>query len=60
VFVGLLRGDIASARLSTVDNLESAMGQTAVVLALEDLGVPRFGHYGVGPGAQRVLPAPAA
>ena len=57
VFVGLLRGDIASGRLSTVDNLESPMGQTAAVLALEDLGVPRFGHYGVGPGAQRILPA---
>jgi hypothetical protein len=60
VFVGLLRGDVASSRLSTVDNLESPMGQTAAVLALEDLGVPRYGHYGVGPGAQRILPAPAA
>jgi hypothetical protein len=60
VFVGLLRGDVASARLSTVDNLESPMGQTAAVLALEDLGVPRYGHYGVGRGAQRILPAPAA
>lgn len=60
VFVGLLRGDVVSARLSTVDNLESPMGQTAAVLALEDLGVPRFGHYGVGPGAQRILPAPNA
>ena len=57
VFVGLLRGDVASGRLSTVDNLESPMGQTAAVLALEDLGVPRYGHYGVGPGAQRILPA---
>jgi hypothetical protein len=56
VFVGLLRGDILNTRLSTVDNIESPMGQTAAVLALEDLGVPRFGHYGVGPGAQRVLP----
>jgi hypothetical protein len=59
VFVGLLRGDPVSGRVSTVDNLESPMGQTAAVLALEDLGVPRFGQYGVGPGAQRVLPAPA-
>jgi len=56
VFVGLLRGEVASGRLSTVDNLESPMGQTAAVLALEDLGVPRYGHYGVGPGAQRILP----
>jgi hypothetical protein len=59
VFVGLLRGDPLAVRMSTVDNLESAMGQTAAVLALEDLGVPRFGHYGVGPGAQRILPQPA-
>jgi hypothetical protein len=58
VFVGLLRGDTLAARLSTVDNIESPMGQTAAVLALEDLGVPRFGHCGVGPGAQRILPQP--
>ncbi len=57
VFVGLLRGDTVSGRLSTVDNLESPIGQTAAVLALEDLGTPRFGHYGVGPGAQRVVPS---
>lgn len=60
VFVGLLRGDSLAARLSTVDNIESPMGQTAAVLALEDLGVPRFGHYGVGPGAQHVLPQPTS
>ena len=58
VFVGLLRGDLLSSRISTVDNIESPMGQTAAVLALEDLGVPRYGHYGVGPGAQRILPQP--
>ena len=58
VFVGLLRGDaVVSTRVSTVDNLESPMGQTATVLALEELAVPRFGHFGVGPGAQRLLPA---
>ena len=60
VFVGLLRGDSLAARMSTVDNIESPMGQTAAVLALEDLGVLRFGHYGVGPGAQRVLPQPTS
>lgn len=61
VFVGLLRSDpVISTRVSTVDNLESPMGQTATVLALEELGVPRYGHFGVGPGAQRILPAPAA
>ena len=57
VFVGLLRREAGTARLSTVDNLESPMGQTASVLALEDLGVPRYGHYGVGRGAERVLPS---
>jgi hypothetical protein len=60
VFVGLLRSDSLAARMSTVDNIESPMGQTAAVLALEDLGVPRFGHYGVGRGAQRVLPQPTS
>ena len=43
-------------RLSTVDNLESFMGEAASVLAVEDLAVPRVGHYGVGPGADRLLP----
>lgn len=58
VFVGLLRNDgTLSSRVSTVDDLESPMGQAAAVLALEDLGAPRTGHYGVGPGAQRLLPA---
>lgn len=60
VFVGLLRGDSLSARMSTVDNIESPMGQTAAVLALEDLGVPRFGHYGVGRDAQHVIPQPGS
>ena len=58
VFVGLLRGDAtANGKVSTVDNLESPMGQAAVVLALEELGESRVGHFGVGPGAQRLLPA---
>jgi hypothetical protein len=59
VFVGRLRdnGQVAS-KVSTVDDLESFMGQTASVLALVDLGVAKVGHYGVGPAAQRLLPAP--
>ena len=57
VFVGLLRKDPAVAvRMSTVDNLESFIGQAASVLAVEDLAVPRVGHYGVGPGAQQLVP----
>ncbi|MEA2843999.1 MAG: hypothetical protein QOJ69_1670 [Actinomycetota bacterium] len=61
VFVGLLRSDAAARdKVSTVDNLESPMGQAAVVLALGELGSARVGHFGVGPGAQRLLPALAA
>ncbi|MFN2502634.1 MAG: copper transporter [Acidimicrobiales bacterium] len=58
VFVGPLRADGSlGPRLSTVDNLETPVGQAAVVLALEDLARPTTGHYGVGPGADRLLPA---
>ncbi|HEX2192730.1 MAG TPA: copper transporter [Acidimicrobiales bacterium] len=57
VFVGLLRRDTSvGPRISTVDDLESSGGQAAVVLALADLAAPRTGHYGVGPGAERLLP----
>jgi len=57
VFVGLVRKDDAIApRVSTVDDMESPMGQAAIVLALEDLAGARTGHFGVGPGAQRLLP----
>jgi len=58
VFVGPLRVDTTvSTKLSTVDNLESPIGQAAAVLALDDLDVARLGSYGVGPGAQRLLPS---
>jgi hypothetical protein len=59
VFVAALRGDDeVKAALASVDNLDSLYGQLAVVLALEDLAAGRtVGHYGVGPGAQRLLPA---
>ena len=58
VFVGQLRGDGSiAARLATVDNLESPIGQAAAVLALADLDEGRTGHYGRGPGAQRLLPS---
>ena len=61
VFVGPLRSEAsAGSHLSTVDNLESPMGQAATVLALEELAAARVGHFGVGPGAQRLLPSPVA
>lgn len=58
VFVGFIRADgTLSPKVSTIDDLESPMGLAAVVLALDDLAVPRTGHYGVGQKAQRLLPA---
>ena len=60
VFVGLIlnRPETAT-RVSTVDDLESFIGQAAGVLATRDLGKQPVGHYGVGPGAQRLLPESA-
>lgn len=57
--VQLLRDDDAGDRLSTVDNLDAFAGRVAAVVAVQDLGAGRRGHYGVGPGAQRLVPAPA-
>lgn len=65
-FVGPVReGELTGQWVSTVDTLDVAAGQAAVVLALEDLAVPdlaeaQVGHYGVGPGASRLLPGPSA
>ena len=57
VFVGvILRHPETASRISTVDNLESFIGQAAAVLALRDIGKQPPNHYGVGPGAQRLLP----
>jgi hypothetical protein len=57
-FVGVLREDDVGDRLSTVDNLDAFAGRLAAVVAIQDLGAGRRGHYGVGPGAQRLVPAP--
>ena len=58
-FVGPVReGELTRDRLSTVDDLDTAAGLAATVLAVEDLEVQRTGHYGVGPGAARLLPGP--
>lgn len=57
-FVGPLReGELTRDRLSTVDDLDTAAGVAALVLALEDLGIPRVGHYGSSSSATRLLPA---
>jgi hypothetical protein len=59
-FVGAIReGELDRGRITTVDNLDTAAGQAAVVLALRSLGAGPVGHFGVATGATRLLPAPA-
>lgn len=59
-FVAPIRDDEELAEeVATVDDLGDFAGRVAAVLALSDLGEGRIGHYGRGPGAQRLLPAPA-
>ena len=56
-FVGPLReGELTRDRLSTIDDLDTAAGLAALVLAVEDLGDLRTGHFGVASGAARLLP----
>ncbi len=57
--VGVVRGSTEIRdSISTVDDLESYSGLLATVLAVRDLDAvpPRRGHYGVGDGADRLLP----
>ena len=57
LFVGPLRSDSqVSTLVSTVDDLEDFRGRFAAVYALRDLGDGKVGHYGVGPGAARLVP----
>ncbi|MDP9072143.1 MAG: copper transporter [Actinomycetota bacterium] len=61
VFVGQLRqDDQLAALLSTVDNVEDFRGRFAVVYALRDLAAGKVGHFGIGPGATRLVPETAA
>jgi hypothetical protein len=58
-FVGLIRGDDQlSERVSSVDDLELFSGQVSVVLGLAHLDDGQVGHYGIGDGAQSVVPPP--
>lgn len=58
-FVGVVRaGEVTKDRIATVDDLDLAAGRAALVLALEDLATGQVGHYGVAPGANRLLPPP--
>lgn len=57
--VAVLRDDRARGGLySTVDNVGSFTGLTAMVLTVRDLEGPGRGHFGQAPGATAVLPSP--
>lgn len=57
VYLRPLRDDAAVGnRLTTLDNLEDLRGRIAAVLALAALVEGKTGHYGVGRGAQRLVP----
>ncbi len=55
--VGVARADGATvAALSTVDNVQSASGRVATILALREQAEGRAGKYGVGEGVQGPVP----
>jgi hypothetical protein len=59
-FVGPIRdGELTRDRVSTVDDLDTAAGLAALVLAVQDLAAPTIGHYGIAAGASTLLPGPA-
>jgi hypothetical protein len=48
----------ASSRVSTVDQANAVPGRIAIVLALDNPGLPGAGHYGVDSCADEVIPDP--
>jgi hypothetical protein len=56
--IGIVRADTAAASvLSTVDDVSTAAGRVATVLALAEQAQGRAGRYGTGGNAQAVVPA---
>ena len=58
-FIATIRAGELANKISTVDNL-GVEGEAAAILALQDLGAARLGHYGLGEGVDAVLPAASA
>lgn len=56
--ISSVRGDAAlSKSISTVDNANTPMGQVSTALAaVEQIGLGKAGHYGLGDGATSLLP----
>ncbi|MDQ1712209.1 MAG: hypothetical protein QOE45_1659 [Frankiaceae bacterium] len=56
----LVRADpLLKETVSSVDDVDSVYGQTALVLAVEEAHRGRVGHYGNGVGADAPVPTPA-
>ncbi|MGI8792555.1 MAG: copper transporter [Acidimicrobiales bacterium] len=56
-FVGRIRSDRdLAAALTTVDSLDDLRGRTAAVMAVRTRAAGVNGHFGIGRGAQRVVP----
>lgn len=56
-FVARVRSDAELAsQVTTIDSLDDYRGRVAAVLAVEALGMGITGHYGLGLGAERILP----
>lgn len=56
-FIGRVRADSdLRERVSTVDDLEVFAGRAATVMAVSDLANGSVGHYGIGEGADALLP----
>jgi hypothetical protein len=56
-FVGAVRRDQAAAvSMSTVDNIDVAIGEFAAVVALQQAESGIYGAYGIGPGATSLVP----
>ena len=55
--VAAIRGEALAGAISTVDSIDTLAGQAAVPLALAQRVAGAVGHYGVGDGADALLPA---
>ncbi|HEX5496363.1 MAG TPA: copper transporter [Mycobacteriales bacterium] len=56
--IGQIRGDdTLVSKVSTVDNMDTAVGQVAAVLALDEQGHGHAGQYGLADNAQNAFPA---
>ena len=54
--VALIRNGAAAATVSTVDNVDTAIGQVSTTLAVVGADATQIGHYGTAAGAETLFP----